>query len=153
MIPHVSAELLEQLAIVARQSPRKRKNYNFHQLEDNVQRMLNCLCEDTYCRPHRHADPPKHEFFIPLTGEVGVLLFDEQGNITDRVRCDRIQSFGTDIPVGAYHTVVALSPIATCFETKSGPYIKSTDKIFAPWAPEEDSKDVSEYLAFLKSHF
>lgn len=58
-------KFLQKLSKEANVSPRKRKNYNFHETpEDSIQRMLNALHPDTYIRPHKHENPDKREVFV-----------------------------------------------------------------------------------------
>lgn len=118
-------------------SLRKRKNVNVHpQLDDTIQRFFNCLEPETYVRPHRHA-PGKFELFVLLSGAAGVLLFDQQGGVTEKHLLAPEAAVAVEIPGGALHTVVALAPHTVLFEVKPGPYEPLTDKDFAPWAPAE----------------
>lgn len=120
-----------------------RKNYNFHAgAGDNPHRMLNVLLRGTYVRPHRHVAPPKSEAFIPLTGRVGIICFDEDGGRVGHYLLDaagRIR--GIDLAPGVWHTVVALDDISVCYEVKPGPWEPASDKDFAGWAPEEATEE------------
>ncbi|MCD6090895.1 MAG: WbuC family cupin fold metalloprotein, partial [Bacteroidales bacterium] len=55
----------------AKESPRKRINFNFHK-EDTatLQRMLNAMEPGTYIRPHKHENPDKVEAFFALRGRI-----------------------------------------------------------------------------------
>lgn len=146
----VEQELLDQVVAKARAAPRRRINHNLHQLDDQVQRMLNALEPDTYVRPHRHLDPPKTEMFIILRGKVAVLIFDDRGEINS---CTILTPQGTcviDIPPGHWHGLVSLASGTILIEAKDGPYVASTDKDFAPWAPRENSREVEAWLAHKK---
>ncbi|MBR2497306.1 MAG: WbuC family cupin fold metalloprotein, partial [Parabacteroides sp.] len=67
--------LLDQITNQAKQSPRLRMNYNFHeQLEEPINRLLNALEPGTYLRPHRHLNPDKDEIFLLLRGRVILFL-------------------------------------------------------------------------------
>ena len=60
----ITQNLLDQIILQAKQSPRKRINYNLHTSDDAMlQRLLNALEPGTYIRPHKHETPPKHEVF------------------------------------------------------------------------------------------
>ncbi len=133
------------------QSPRRRKNYNFHQLPDLAQRMLNALEPDSYVCPHRHTTPPKDEGFLVLQGKGAAIIFEDDGQIREIFRLDPSQGqWGLDIPAGLYHTLLALVPQTVFYEVKSGPYHPQTAKDFAPWAPPEGHPDAPAYLQQLQ---
>ena len=78
----INDDFIEPVINKARTSPRRRMNYNFHpQLDDPLQRMLNCLEPGTYIQPHKHENPDKCEAFILLKGKVLVVEFDETGKV------------------------------------------------------------------------
>ena len=62
----IDLSLLNQVSKIAVDSTRKRKNFNFHQLEDPVQRFLNAIEPGSYIQPHRHKEPLRDEAFIIL---------------------------------------------------------------------------------------
>jgi len=144
---HITTELLEKTIHKAKNSVRKRVNHNFHELSDTVQRMLNAIEPDSYCRPHRHIEPPKTETFILLKGDLSVIIFDEQGIISEVTSLnDRTGNKGIDIKPGVWHTLVSNISGTVIFETKTGPYLPVTDKEFAPWAPAEGAPQAFQYL-------
>ena len=50
----INEQLLDETTARAKQSPRLRMNYNFHEeLDDPVNRLLNAMEPGTYIRPHR----------------------------------------------------------------------------------------------------
>ena len=67
----INEALLDETTGRAKQSPRLRMNYNFHEhLDDPVNRLLNALEPGTYLRPHRHLNPKKDEIFLLLRGRI-----------------------------------------------------------------------------------
>ena len=63
----IDKQLLDKTNEQAKQSPRLRMNYNFHErLDDPVNRLLNAMEPGSYIRPHRHLDPDKDEIFLLL---------------------------------------------------------------------------------------
>lgn len=151
----ITADLFHTVANRAEASPRRRTNHNFHEsAADNPHRFLNVLLRGTYIQPHRHTAPPKAETFLVLEGVADVILFDDTGAITARhsLGADSAQGhlWGIDLPPGVWHTVVARTERAVCFEVKPGPWEPSTDKDFAPWAPAEGSPGASEYCRALE---
>ncbi|MGB7416110.1 MAG: WbuC family cupin fold metalloprotein, partial [Thermosynechococcaceae cyanobacterium] len=75
-IKYLSQELFDTLAQDALALPRLRKNFNFHDLPEVVQRFLNVMQPGTYVRPHRHLRSETEngfEFFLVLQGEIGFI--------------------------------------------------------------------------------
>lgn len=135
----LTRDMVDTVAQQARNSDRLRKNYNFHALPDRVQRFINVLQPGTYVRPHRHCRPPDSdgfEFFLVLQGNIGLLLFDETGQV---IRTEQISAdgpvYGIEVAQGSFHTLVALAPDSVMFELKEGPYIPLSDKDFLPNFP------------------
>jgi cupin fold WbuC family metalloprotein len=160
----ITEQLIDTVVFQARQSARRRKNYNFHANDaDNPQRFLNVFLAGSYVRPHRHLHPPKAESFLVLTGYMAAFVFDDDGRVvsghllgegpfTEKVPAligQRTAAKGIDLQPGLWHTIAALTPVAVCYEVKPGPWDPVTDKEFAPWAPEEGSAEATPYLAAL----
>ncbi len=132
----------------AKDSPRKRKNFNFHDKdEDSIQRMLNAFGVKTYVQPHVHVNPDKREVFLILSGRLLVIFFDDKGNIIRHVILNREDGvFGVEIDVGEWHTATALSECTVVYEIKDGPYNQKDDKNFASWAPSENDTEAVNQL-------
>ena len=144
----INQETLNTLCKNAEASPRLRSNLNFHSGSDDViQRLLNAVEPGTYICPHRHLDPDKREIFLLLIGRLAVITFKEDGNIDEcHILDNKTGNFGVEIPVGTWHTIIALEKNTVAYEFKDGPYIPFTDKDFAPWAPREGNENVASYL-------
>lgn len=147
----INTQLIQSTIQKAQESPRKRMNHNFHELEETYQRFLNVLCKGTYVRPHRHKNPPKAETFLILEGEIAFLIFNDQGNLNSifHLSCSN-NNKGIDLQPNVWHSIICLSDYAVCFEGKHGPYNPNTDKEFASWAPEENSPESKNYLENLE---
>ena len=151
--------LLDAVRAQAEASPRRRMHHNFHLgPEENPNRLLNVLIRGTYIAPHQHLSPPKHEAFLVLEGEVAFFIFDDEGQVaaTHRLGMDPRRpelSPGIDLAPGVWHTLAALTPHATCYEVKPGPYVPANDKSFAAWAPREGDPGAAAYLAKLLDSF
>lgn len=141
LIKRVSQELFDSVSQKASALPRLRKNHNFHQLPDRVQRFINVLQPGTYVRPHRHLRPNDSngfELFLVLQGEIGFLLLDQQGRVIQTERlCANGPTYGLELEEGQYHTLIALAPDTVMFEIKEGPYIPTADKDFMQSFPAE----------------
>ena len=101
----INEALLNETTGRAKQSPRLRMNYNFHEhLDDPVNRLLNALEPGTYLRPHRHLNPKKDEIFLLLRGRIAVFLFDNKGEITQTQILDPKEGvYGAEIKAGTWH--------------------------------------------------
>ncbi|CAN0411143.1 unnamed protein product, partial [Phaeothamnion confervicola] len=64
-------------------SPRGRYRLCSHQASDSIHEMLICLDEKTFVRPHKHQG--KSESIHVISGLARLILFDEQGQITNLV--------------------------------------------------------------------
>ncbi|MEO0409055.1 MAG: WbuC family cupin fold metalloprotein [Cyanobacteria bacterium P01_A01_bin.135] len=149
--------LIHETAQAASDSPRHRKNYNFHALEERVQRFINAMQPGTYVRPHCHHRDPEvsgFEFFLVLQGEVGILIFNQRGQV---IRQYRVSGDGPlraiELPEGTYHTLVALTPNTAMLEIKEGPYNAQTDKDFMARFPEEGTPEAEACVAAWEHHF
>jgi cupin fold WbuC family metalloprotein len=144
----IDHNLTNKITQQAVESPRQRKNYNFHRFpEDTLQRLLNAMEPGTYVHPHKHENPDKREAFLVLTGTLLVVEFDEQGNITDHIILNRnLGNFGTEIAECTYHTIISLEGGSVAYEAKDGPYDPADDKYFATWAPSENSPECEVYI-------
>jgi cupin fold WbuC family metalloprotein len=151
----IDSALLDELLQRARRSPRRRAILCLHNGDwEHAHRMLNALTVGTYVRPHRHEDIHKGEGFILLRGKIVLLIFAGSGQI-DFERSKLLSMggacLGMDIPPGCWHSLVALED-SVIYEVKGQPaggYVQDQDKDFAPWSPEEGSRDVEAYCGYL----
>ena len=153
MITLIDNALLDEVCAEAAANPRRRKNRNFHPADDHpAHRLLNAMQPDSYIPPHRHLDPNKDETFVVLRGLLGVVVFDDAGQIVQTAKVGAGgTAIGVDIPQGAWHTAVALEADTVFLEAKAGPYLPFIEAERAPWAPAENSPEAAPYLAVLKA--
>lgn len=145
----IDKKLLDDTSAQALVSERKRQNHNFHKSESEVlQRMLNALEPGTYIRPHKHENPDKNEVFIVLRGRILVVEYHDDGSLSDFIILDRAtENYAAEIPPRRYHSIIPLDSGSMAYEIKEGPYSPDSDKIFAPWSPEEGSPDAKNFLS------
>jgi cupin fold WbuC family metalloprotein len=147
----IDTALLDEVSAEARNSPRGRRNRNFHR--DDAQpanRLLNAIEPGSYVMPHRHLDPNKDETMVVLRGRLGLVEFDDGGGVAaTRVLGPGLDALGVDIPHGTWHTVFALEPGTVFFEAKAGPYLPLTRDEKPLWAPAEGTPEVAAYQARL----
>ena len=144
----INNQFIEPVISKANSSPRRRMNYNFHrQLDDPLQRMLNCLEPDTYIQPHKHEHPDKCEAFILLKGKALVVEFDNDGHIRSHALLETgTGTYGVEIAPRIFHCIIALEPGTVIYEVKNGPYSPIDDKNFASWAPKEGEDGCRMYM-------
>lgn len=149
----INKQTLNQLSELARTNPRLRKNWNIHPNDDfPAHRLLNAMEPASYIRPHRHLDPNKDETFIIVRGKLGILIFDDGGNVVETLLLDASgDNIGADIPAGVFHTAVSLQEGTIFFEAKAGPFRMLTEEEKASWSPEDGTAEVDAYLNFMKS--
>ncbi len=151
----VSKEMLDELSQMAEDSPRLRKNHNFHDdFADPVNRMINAFEPGTYVQPHKHQNPDKREVFILLCGSLVVVFFDNEGTPTKFVLLNRESGdYAVEIEPGTWHTVISLEKGSVVYEIKDGPYFPENDKNFAGWAPKEGDNECQFYLENLINRY
>ena len=148
----INDDFIQPVVDKAHASPRRRMNHNFHpQLDDPLQRMLNCLEPGTYIQPHKHENPDKCEAFILLKGKVLVVEFDADGNVMSHAVLEAGTGvYGAEIAPRVYHCIIPLEPGSVVYEVKDGPYSPLDDKNFAAWAPKEGADGCRAYMEQLK---
>jgi cupin fold WbuC family metalloprotein len=119
----IDLTLLDKVSSKAKESPRLRMNYNFHQsLEDKCHRFLNAVEPGTMVDIHRH--PTKDESFVILRGRVRVNTYNDDGSVLESVvLCPEDGKYGVDIPKNVWHKLESLEPGSVIFECKEGPFV------------------------------
>ena len=120
----IDKNLLDKVSAQAKESPRLRMNYNFHQsLEDKCHRFLNAVEPGTKVEIHRH--PTKDESFVLLRGRVRVNIYNDDGSIIeDVVLSQENGNYGVDIPKNVWHKLESLESGSVIFECKEGPFVE-----------------------------
>lgn len=124
----IDDRLLEEVSVKAKDSPRLRMNYNFHQsLDEKCHRFLNAVEPGTVVPIHRH--PTKDETFIVLKGRVKVSTFNDDGEVLESViLCSEDGMYGVDIPKNVWHTLESLESCSVIFECKEGPFVEHEEE-------------------------
>ena len=145
----IDKKLLDETTLRAKQSPRLRMNYNFHETPDDpINRLINAMEPGTYLRPHRHKNPDKNEAFLLLRGKAALFLFDNDGHVTEKIILDPANgAYGGEIPPGVWHTLIILETGSVVYEIKQGPFIPLSPENMAPWSPvAEDTVAAKTYM-------
>ena len=119
----IDTRLLDNVSAQAKDSPRLRMNYNFHQsLEDKCHRFLNAVEPGTKVEIHRH--PTKDESFVLLRGRVRVNTYNDDGTVIESVVLSPEEGlYGVDIPKNVWHNVESQESGSVFFECKEGPFV------------------------------
>lgn len=151
----IDKALLDEVSRAAQESPRLRRNRNFHAEESApCNRLLNAIEPNSYIRPHRHSDREKDESIVCVRGKLGALFFDETGTLTQTVTLEAGgDTIGVDIPHGTFHSLVSLEPGTVFFEAKAGPYAPLSEDEVATWAPPEGGPDAAAFHAEMRKKF
>jgi len=119
----IDEQLLNDVGAQAKESPRLRMNYNFHQsLDELCHRFLNAVEPGTEVPIHKH--PTKDETFVILRGKVRVTTHNDDGTIIeDVVLSNEDGRYDVNIPKGVWHTIEAKEPDSVIFECNEGPFV------------------------------
>lgn len=124
----IDKKLIQQLLDQAVVNPRLRQSFDLRTEatdvelghKDNSQRILNALMPGTKVPIHRH--PNSNENVLLLCGKLVEVLYDADGNETERLHLDpSVGNFGCVVPAGAWHSVEVLEP-SVIYEAKDGKY-------------------------------
>ncbi|GLB49563.1 WbuC family cupin fold metalloprotein [Neptunitalea lumnitzerae] len=152
-VTYLSSALYEDGINVSNQSTRKRVIVPLHKKEsDTLHRMFNVMQPETYIRPHYHKRENKCESVIVLKGAICFITFSLEGIPLSFKRIEAgTEYFGVDLEPNVIHSFLVLEKNTIIYEVKPGPYIKSSDKDFMTWAPEEGTEESLLYLENLKN--
>ena len=119
----IDKALLDTVSAQAKESPRLRMNYNFHQsLDERCHRFLNAVEPGTEVPIHKH--PTKDETSVILRGKVRVTTHNDDGSIIgDYILCPEDGRYGVNIPKGVWHKLECIEENSVIFECKEGPFV------------------------------
>jgi cupin fold WbuC family metalloprotein len=119
----IDRSLLNKVSAEAKESSRRRMNYNFHQsLDDKCHRFLNAVEPDTLVPIHRH--PTKDETFVVLRGKVRISTYNDEGEVIESiVLSPEDGKYGVDIKKNVWHNLESLESGSVIFECKEGPFV------------------------------
>jgi len=117
-----------------------------------VQRTCVALKLGTYVRPHRHPQANKWELLVILQGALGLLLFEEDGSVRERLElAPGMDMSAVELEPNTWHTIFPLGGDAVILDIKEGPYDPAAPINFVSWAPEERDAGVVQYLRWLET--
>ena len=137
----INKVLLDNLFEQAKENPRLRQNLDLRTSSaDTSQRMLNALLPGTVVPIHRH--PMSTENVLLLCGKLVEVLYDADGNETERILLDpSVDCYGCVVPQGVWHSVEVLEP-SVIYEAKDGKYGEDGSETFDAFkAKEAENKE------------
>ncbi len=136
-ITTIGASEVAFLKSAAASSSRGRVRINAHpDAGDELHEMFIAIRPDSYIRPHKH--PGKSEAFHLVYGAVDVVIFDEDGAISDCVALStdpREGAFYYRLSVPRFHTLRIKSELLVVHEITNGPF-RPAETVYAAFAPD-----------------
>lgn len=141
----IDRELLDELKRVAESRGRQNVRLCLH---DSPQALAHDMIivehPGRYYRPHKHR--AKGESYHLIEGSMGILIFDEQGQIIDACVLGSEGAVVYRVGADMYHAVFPLSERVVYHEAKPGPFLGEGDSVYPEWAPDgRDAQAVAEY--------
>ena len=150
LIPEISSSEIDFHFGEASKSGRRRSPLILHKKGDYYNKVFNFILIDSYMHPHLHPSSEKKEKMYLVKGSFGLLIFDDDGKVTDTIILKEGENTFLEVPAFTWHTYVMFSEKAIIYETMEGQYSPDSWKKLAPWAPTENSLDANPYLLSLK---
>lgn len=142
----IEPEKLRPLAKLALSSPSRRYRLCLHHTTSAiVQESVLALCRDSYIQPHRHTSQKSESYHI-IEGRLAVVFFDESGNITQHIEMSAPTEGGAflyRLSEQRWHMPVPLTDLVIMHEVFAGPFEKTKDVQYAPWAPTADNMNAA----------
>jgi glucose-6-phosphate isomerase len=103
---------------------------------------------EQYPRPHKHLEIG--ESYHMIEGEMGIVVFDDEGEVVDACRMEASGTAVYSVGSGMFHTNFPLTDVVVYHESRPGPFV-SGGSVPAPWAPDGgDEEAAREFIAALK---
>ncbi len=132
----VSSTIIETLKERAKSSPRNRFRLCLHKNnEDLVQDMIIAFCKNSEIPIHRHSEG-KSETFNVIEGKLTVLIFDDFGNLIDKIKLgDKLTKLPSVYRISApfWHTIIIDSEVVVLHEITTGPFDPNKEKEIPKW--------------------
>jgi len=137
----VKPEMLENIKEEARKSPRRIARLLMHLThEDPVQEMLIAMCRGCSVAPNRAVG--RSESLLVVEGELLLILFDENGQVVQRVEMalpGSGKAFLYRFSSTPWHTMIPLSEMVVVHEALQGPFVQSSEPM-PEWIPQDPTE-------------
>jgi cupin fold WbuC family metalloprotein len=142
-IIEVDDATIDMLIEASGMEPKRRARLNLHNSDDDLlHEMIIAFRKDSLNMPHRHVG--KSESMHVMRGSVDVVIFDDEGTETRRIRLECPHDLNPPtvprvlrMAAPLWHTVIPLKDIVVVHETTNGPFIPGKNMEIPPWAPQE----------------
>ncbi|MDB9998417.1 WbuC family cupin fold metalloprotein [Alphaproteobacteria bacterium] len=151
LVPDLSADEVDHHFLEAEKSERKRFPKILHNQGDYYNKVVNFVLDESYMQPHLHPGDEKIEKMFLVEGSFALVLFDNNGDISDSIILEKGGRETIDVPAFTWHTYIMLTKKVVIYETMEGVYEPSTWKEMASWAPLENTPEAFQYLRMLKT--
>jgi len=147
----VNDSLIKELTDLSVENGKSNARINLHTSPDaSFHEMIIVEYAGQYYRPHKHSQ--KGESIHVLVGQAAMFIFDDDGLMINHSimgeGADRMCRTGANV----WHDVIPLSESVVYIESKPGPYVRETNNVFAPWAPNgSNNQEAQEYMQQLLS--
>ena len=143
---------IEKLVRIAKGNSRNRVRLCVHRTKDEpLHQMFIVHPRYAYVRPHMHVE--KSESILILDGDLDYIIFDERGNIKERLEMGAYNSgkhFFQRTGPEIIHTLLIHSEWLVFLELIEGPFVKTETK-YAEWSPPESDHDsAADFVRALK---
>jgi cupin fold WbuC family metalloprotein len=140
-IIEVDDATIDMLIEASGTEPKRRARLNLHNSDDDlIHEMIIAFRKDSLNMPHRHVG--KSESMHVILGNVDVVIFDNEGHETRRVKLSdsslrRIHPSIFRMAAPLWHTVIPIDDVVVVHETTNGPFVPGKNMEIPPWAPQE----------------
>jgi len=145
----LNKEDIDELINKAKLAPRNRVRFCSHSSANElVHEMFIVHPKGAYVRPHKHLNKP--ESMMIIEGEVDYVVFDNKGNIKEKIPMGDYRSgksFYQSTRAEQFHSLVIHSEWLVFLEVVQGPFNKE-DTVFAEWSPKENED--GKIIKFMK---
>ena len=143
-------KLIKDSFIKANESSRKRYPLLIHEKGAYLNEVYNFICGDSYMQPHLHPGNEKIEIIKVISGEVAVIFFNDEGEVSKITILNADKNHTIEVPSFTWHTYIMISKEVITYETMHGVYHPETWKTFASWAPAENTIESKKFFDKLK---
>ena len=151
LAPNLSSDEIQYYFTEAESSERKRFPKILHKQGDYNNKVINFILDQSYMMPHLHPGDEKIEKMFLVEGSFALVLFDNNGDISDSIILEKGGIESIDVPAFTWHTYIMLTKKVVIYETMEGVYEPSTWKEMASWAPLENTPEARQYIRLLKT--
>ena len=150
LIPEISPSEIDFHFGEASKTSRRTSPLILHKKGHYCNKVFNFILMDSYMHPHLHPSSEKIEKMYLVKGSFGLLIFDDDGKVSDTIILEEEGKTFLEVPAFTWHTYVMFSEKTIIYETMEGKYNPDSWKLLASWAPSENSSKANSYLLNLK---